>query len=188
MKKCIFYIIVFIVTTNSTIFSQNKYAVLIIGDEATNEQGQMRQLNTNGNENLVFSPWGYGDEKWDAPRPCFWYDAVRMYKALLQVGYTDENIFLLFGRGFDYETTTFPMAHYYDPEPNITDFPARVQDVENIFEWLKVGNMSLGIPALTDDDFLFVWTFGHGGYEDLNNNGLCDEDDEVFICLMDENF
>ena len=118
----------------------------------------------------------------------FWFDAVIMYNALLDVGYTDDNIFLLFGRGYDYEPSSYPIALEYDPDPNITDYPARVVDVENIFEWLRDGNPSQGIPALTDDDFLFVWTFDHGGFEDLNGNWHWDEGEEVFLCLMDANF
>ncbi len=35
---------------------------------------------------------------------------------------------------------------------------------------------------------MFVWTFDHGGYEDLNQSGFWDPGEEVFLCLMDENF
>lgn len=104
-----------------------------------------------------------------------------MYNELKNEGYTDNNIYLLFGRGYDYEPTTFPIAPKYDPEPNIIDYPARVEAVESIFEWLRDSNTTENIPALTEDDFLFVWTYDHGGPGDT-----CPlpHEDSVYLCLM----
>lgn len=187
MKKSIICIFILSVVCNYA-FSQEKYAVLIIGDEASMEEGKTRTLNDPNNENLVFSPYGEGSGKWYNPMEEFWFDAVIMYNALLDEGYTDDNIFLLFGKGYDYEPSTYPIAPKYNPSPNITDYPARVDDVENIFEWLRFGNASQGIPAITNDDFLFVWTFGHGGFKDLNGNNQWDEGEEVLICLIDDLF
>ena len=117
---------------------------------------------------------------------CFWTDTVILYTELIKEGYQADNIFVLFGRGYDFELDILPVQ--YDPEPNITDYPARVEDVENIFAWLRDGNSEENIPALTDSDFLFVWTFGHGGFDDLDNDEVWDPGEEIFLCLMDENF
>ena len=125
---------------STMLFGAEKYAVLIIGDEASNEEGTTRTLNNQGNENLIFNPYGEDDERWWISMPEFWYDTVILYNELIDEGYTDENIFILFGRGYDYEPETWPIAPKYDPEPNITDYPARVEDVENIFAWLRDEN------------------------------------------------
>ena len=169
LKTCLYLIIIGVLLFSINLYAE-KYAVLIIGDEASNEEGTTRTLDTQGNIDLTFTPYGEEGERWYAPMPEFWYDTVIIYDELIDEGYTDENIFILFGRGDDYEPATWSIAPKYNPEPNITDYPARVEDVENIFTWLAVGNPDENITALTDDDFLFVWTFDHGGYEDLNQN------------------
>lgn len=125
----------------------------------------------------------------------FWFDAVILYKALRDEGYTDDHIFLLYGKGNDYVPTDYPIAPKYAFGPNnpdyparITDYPARIQDVQNIFNWLSVGNPSEGITALTDDDFLFVWTFGHGGYHDDDEDNVWEYGEETTIGLIDDDF
>ena len=158
LKKCLCIIIIFVLFFSINLYAE-KYAVLIIGDEASSEEGTTRTLDNQGNENLIFNLYGEGDERWWLPMPEFWYDTVILYNELIDEGYTDENIFILFGRGYDYEPETWPIAPKYDPEPNITDYPARVEDVENIFTWLRDGNPEENITALTDNNFLFVWTF-----------------------------
>ena len=88
-----------------------KYAVLIIGDEASFEEGAIRTLDNQGNENLVFDPYGESDERWYSPMPEFWYDTVILYDQLIDDGFQDENIFILFGRGYDYEPETWTILN-----------------------------------------------------------------------------
>jgi len=185
MKK-IEIMILFICIIINIYLHAEKYAVLIIGDEATGIEEGIRTLDNQGNESLFFVPFGEDDERWSYPMICFWTDTVILYNELINEGYQAENIFVLFGRGYDFELYTLPPQ--YDPEPNITDYPARVEDVENIFTLMRDGNSEENIPALTDSDFLFVWTFGHGGFEDLDDDEVWDPGEEVFLCLMDDEF
>jgi hypothetical protein len=93
MKKSIIYIFMLGIFFNCAI-AQEKYAILIIGDEASKEEGTIRTLNNQGNENLIFIPYGEGEEKWYIPMEEFWFDAVILYNALLDDGYSDDSIFL----------------------------------------------------------------------------------------------
>lgn len=80
-------------------------------------------------------------------------------------GWKNDNIHILFGEGNEWD----------DPNGNqrynalatygllgIVDYSAYRQDVDSIFTWLKEGNPALGIPQMTEEDFLFVWTYSHG--------------------------
>ncbi len=89
----------------------------------------------------------------------FWNDTVWMYKTLLAAGYTEENIYVLYGWGADYAS----------PNPNyqhagkVTDFSATVGWVNQVLAGLKNGNPSIGVEKLTANDSLFIWVFDHGG-------------------------
>ncbi|MBC8204511.1 MAG: hypothetical protein H8E87_03240 [FCB group bacterium] len=102
---------------------------------------------------------------------CFWNDTFLMWEALFQAGWNDENIFVLFGEGVDwvdplYDNERYIAEELYYIDPwfidHITDYSAYLADVENIFTWLAEGNPAQGITQMTEDDFLFVWTFDHG--------------------------
>jgi len=103
----------------------------------------------------------WGDPTDPGPYDEFWSDTFLMWETLWQYGWKDENIFVLFGNGIDWnslnQTNPRYFANQYE-EPwgitSITDEPAYYQDVVDIFTYLD------GI--MTDDDFLFVWTFDHG--------------------------
>jgi hypothetical protein len=43
-------------------------------------------------------------------------------------------------------------------------------NVQNIFSWLRYGNPSENIPQMTSNDVLVIWTFGHGWWDNVNNN------------------
>ena len=101
----------------------------------------------------------------------FWLDNVIMYQTLIEYGYAPENIYVLYGNGAD--ETGFPCDWYLE---TMVDFPAYQQDVRNIFTWMKDGNPSLGIPQVTPNDFIYLYTFDHGG-----SNGECN----AALCLMD---
>ncbi|OPZ63823.1 MAG: Peptidase C13 family protein [Firmicutes bacterium ADurb.Bin506] len=100
----------------------------------------------------------------------FWNDTVWMYKTLLAAGYSQDNIYALYGWGSDYAS----------PNPNyqhagqVTDFPATTQWVDKVLSGMKDGDSSLGIDKLTQNDSLFIWVFDHGG-----------GGDEAYFCLTD---
>jgi len=112
------------------LFQPQKYAVLICGDLAENFWGE-----------------------------CFWNDTVWMFKTLLNNGWTEANIFVLYGDGEDYASAN-PKYRY---PGTVTDFPATRAWVIKVFEGLASGDAANGIPAMRNQDSLFVWTFDHGG-------------------------
>lgn len=96
---------------------------------------------------------------------------------------------MLYGNGSDYSSSN---ARYIPPIEvgNITDYGAYTEDVDSIFTWLADGNISEGIPQLTSEDNLFIWTFDHGGSSGNNNStlGLMDGSitDTDFANLVDQ--
>lgn len=91
----------------------------------------------------------------------YWYDLVLMYNMLVEKGFTHDHIYVLYGLGTDFASTH---ADYQNPYPSpITDYAVSRANIQNIFNWLATGNAAEGIPALTNNDFLFVWWMGHGG-------------------------
>lgn len=122
-------------------FSQNYYAVLITGDTPYLEAEGPK--NWNGGPNG--DDWEYNE---------FWFDTYLMWELLYDNGFSNDNIFVLYGYGND----------WIDPEDNprynsllrhdiryITDYSAYISDVENIFNWLANGNPGQGIPQLTEE-------------------------------------
>ena len=58
-KKCLCIVIISVLFFSINLYAE-KYAVLIIGDEASYEEGTTRTLDNQGNENLIFNPYGEG--------------------------------------------------------------------------------------------------------------------------------
>lgn len=94
----------------------------------------------------------------------YWYDLFLMYRMLIENGFTHDNIYVLYGEGADFNSAhpEYNTAAQFPGVAQITDYPNHEHDVQNIFSWLAAGNATEGIPALTDNDFLFVWWMGHG--------------------------
>lgn len=101
----------------------------------------------------------------------FWSDPVQMFRLLLEFGYAEDNIHVLYGEGHD--ETTFACEYYRE---QMVDWAAYKQDVRNIFTWMKDGNAGEGVARVTADDFVFLFTFDHG-----SGNAAC----EAQLCLMD---
>ncbi|MCK5840324.1 MAG: hypothetical protein KAG99_10775 [Bacteroidales bacterium] len=155
--------------------AQEKYAVLITGDYAISDIPLEEQWNQ-----------GQGKDE-NGYFPEFWYDTYLMWEMLVKdpeqggFGYTDENVFVLFANGEDFyfenmwerynADISYPV--YYP----ITDYSATYSNVEAVFTGLATGTG--GFPQITEDDFLFVWTFDHGGPLELVPG-------PVYIQLMDE--
>ncbi len=112
----------------------------------------------------------------------FWYDTYLMWEMLVfEEGYSDENVYILFADGIDFtfEGMDDRYSAYTSGYDHITDYYASKANLENVFEGLATG--SNGFPQLTEDDFLFVWTFGHGYTMDASG-------DFSFLYLMNPDF
>ncbi|HEX3030333.1 MAG TPA: C13 family peptidase, partial [Clostridia bacterium] len=123
----------------------------------------------------------------------FWNDLVLMWKALLDVGYRDENIFVVYGDGNDFDD---PARPYYSfkrfkllngsKRRKLTDFRADIESISYLFNSLTQNlkpskSQPDRIPdvlsrriinKLSSKDTLFVWTFDHGD-KDGANSSLC---------------
>lgn len=147
------------VSLSATSFAQQKYAVLITGDYAGMSYSVPLSDQWNGGQGK--STYGFDE---------FWNDTFLMWEMLQTKGYFPENIFVLFAVGQDYPSTVPSYAPRYKPaEPNtiVTDYSASIANVTNVFNGLRYGTG--GFPQITNDDFLFVWTFDHGGVSGGNS-------------------
>lgn len=148
MKKIIYFVLV-LCFTNIFSFAQEKYAVLIIGD-----------CTDRGNHVPPTDKWNGGQYEPPQGPNRFWNDTYLMWEMLQAKGFNRENIFVLFNDGVD----CHPENPRYRPPTNVTVVNGRadLSNVTNIFEGLRYGTN--GMPVVTEDDFLFVWVFDHGGY------------------------
>ncbi|UCE74851.1 MAG: hypothetical protein JSV56_03890 [Methanomassiliicoccales archaeon] len=139
-----------------------KFAVLICGDVA--DYGLP--------EAGISYTYSYGYDE-------FWNDIVLMYWILLENGFHDDNIIILYGDGVDYDGNRYDPD--YDPTSQITDFAATYDNVEMVFYGLAFGGVP-GVPQMDGDDFLFVFTFDHGGliWDDTIGDWVST------LCLMDK--
>ena len=119
----------------------------------------------------------------------FWNDTFLMYEILIDNGFAPENTFVLYYNGTDY---TSPNPRYQPGSPEnshitgpITDYAATIANVTMVFNGLASGDPAHGIPQMSSDDFLFVWTFGHGGFEDMNGNWQHDPEEPTYLPLAD---
>ncbi|MBP7148883.1 MAG: proprotein convertase P-domain-containing protein [Acidobacteria bacterium] len=100
----------------------------------------------------------------------FWTDNVSMFRILLEYGYLEQNIHVLYGEGHD--ESTWHCTYYRE---NMVDFAAYHQDVRNVFTWMRDGNATHNIARVTDQDFIYLFTFDHGSGSNCNSS----------LCLMD---
>lgn len=150
MKKTILLavLIAFAVSTNA----QEKYAILICGDSPSEQP----VLVTGG------AGWGNpGDYSWNE----FWNDTFLMWEMLVyEKGYDDNNVYVLYYDGNDYFNINQDARYIVNPPYlQITDHSASKANVEMVFDGLATGTYPF--PLVTEDDFLFVWTFGHGNVD-----------------------
>ena len=155
------------------IFSQEKYAVIITGDYADLE-GSWATANGEGR---------YAMEE-------FWNDTYLMWETLIFKGYDNDNIFVLFANNVDYYHDNNDIR--YKPQleydsiigefEQITDYKASKENVLMVLTGMADG-LNPDIPQLTEDDFLYVYTFGHGYHAVSEPSGT--EIARTFLCLMD---
>lgn len=147
------------------------YAVIITGDDpALSAQGDKTWNGGAGDPN------GYDE---------FWNDTFLMWETLFTFGWRDENIYVLYANGEDtifnnprYQPETYAL---WDIE-HITDDSAYVNDVEDVFNDLAA--------TMTDEDYLFVFTFDHGGSAGNNVSSILLMDGQMwdyeFADLVDQ--
>ncbi|MBN1183361.1 MAG: right-handed parallel beta-helix repeat-containing protein [Bacteroidales bacterium] len=130
-----------------------KYALLITGTDS----GEL----SDGVEHWCTANYATSGTKMEE----FWYDTYLMWEMLYnQMKYSQDNIFTFYSDG-DEE------GGDYD-HPNLAINGAATKN--NIMTALDgFANGTDGYPQLTNDDFLFIWTFSHGNYgyaeSDLEN-------------------
>ncbi|MCF8308939.1 MAG: hypothetical protein K9I68_08025, partial [Bacteroidales bacterium] len=172
LKALLLVLIVFGI--NQFAQSQEKYAVLITGDYA-------------GKSNSSLDEWNNGQGKGTYGFDEFWNNTFLMWEMLQEKGYSPDNIVVLFAGGEDFSETNPNIADRYKPDPGetVTDYSASISNVNQVFNGLQNGTG--GFPKVTEDDFLFVWTFDHGGWDGENATlGLIDGvmTDEEFAALV----
>ena len=153
-KKQLVAALVAIFATVGVINAQQKYAVIITGDNnAVNVPADDQW-----NEGQGMGTYGYDE---------FWNDSYLFWEMLYtEKGYTDENIFVYYDDGND---LTFPLqAERYNAFLtygfNVTDEAATKANVEYLFNTI--------LPSIiTQDDFLYVWVMSHGGNTQGDNDG-----------------
>ena len=167
-------LIVLVIPIFIGIVNAENYAVLITGAHPDSTDGE--NLSWNGGN---ADPGGFDE---------FWNDTFLMWEMLFCSGWDDEKIFVLFANGDDmeYVNPRYVASERYNIPPwninHITDDSAYLQDVEDVFNHLDT--------TMTDDDFLFVWTFGHGSNGDPTGLVLMDGilRIEDFDILMPDNY
>jgi hypothetical protein len=97
------------------------------------------------------------DDSW----PEFWHDEFLMWETLYTLGFKDENIFVFYEDGDD----VTGLAERYDSYENygieaIVDYDANRSTILDILKLLSYGSPIDDIPEITENDFLFIWTFG----------------------------
>ncbi|OOP56765.1 MAG: hypothetical protein AYP45_07030 [Candidatus Brocadia carolinensis] len=95
----------------------------------------------------------------------YWNDLVLQYNMLIENGFPEDQICVLYDKGQDYN----PIAGH-----SITDLPVSIANIESVFKALGgIGTNTACVKrALTDEDLLYVWWMGHGSlnYDEL---GTC---------------
>ncbi len=145
-KKQLVAVLMAVIATIGVLNAQQKYAVIITGDnDAVNVPVADQWNNGQG-----MGTYGYDE---------FWNDTYLMWEMLyLKKGYTDENIFVLYDDGNDLyfleQDDRYNALETYNF--NITDQASTMSNVQTLFKTT--------LPSLiTENDYLFVWVMSHGG-------------------------
>ena len=94
----------------------------------------------------------------------WWYDLVDQYKMLLDNGFSESNIYVLYGNGTDFASSHKEYNTDSLYSHSITDLATNRANIQSIFQDT--------LPSKIDsDDFLYVWWMGHGSG---SGTGSCD--------------
>ena len=147
IRKIIFLSLILVIC--KTGISQEKYAIIINGYSPFDE-GKYASSGDTSDPKLIYYE--------------FWNDIYLMWETLLNKGYSDQNIYVHYSEGIDH-TEEYPdyQRRYFPAKNNytyMTDYNAYKAHVDNVLSGLANG--SNGFPKIQEDDFLFVYIFGHG--------------------------
>lgn len=149
--------------------SQEKYAVLICGEPAHTSSWV--------DESLSDYTGTTGFYHWTE----FWTEIYNTWEMLILpineggMGFDNDKVYVLYADGIDFSIVASDwISNKYNPQIShpmivpppsgmITDYSATVENVELVLNGLATGQDDF--PQLIQDDFLFVWTFGHGHKE-----------------------
>lgn len=85
----------------------------------------------------------------------WWYDLFLQYQALRDNGFDDENIYILYGDGNDFNTIHNDYNANVQYGHTITDMAVNKANIQSIFNTLS--------SEVGSRDHLYVWWMGHGG-------------------------
>jgi len=152
MKTMRVILVMAAISLTCTLYAQKRVAVLIVGDYTGSGVPVQNQWN-DGNMG--------GGTVWDE----FWNDTYLLWEYLYSnqltggIGYFNDYIYVYFYNGNNFVSQN---PNYIVPQnTTFTDAAATTGNVEDLFDGLATGTG--GFPQLTSDDFLFIWTMGHGG-------------------------
>lgn len=166
-------VVVLIILSATTLCYANHSAVIITGDTPNSKSTSgvhtwTNHANDNTTETITAISYNYIE---------FWTDTYLMWELLYKnKSWPTDQIYVLYGNGLDYNTSNERYQASHNNQIKITDYSANVADVGNIFTSLTNGNAAQGIPQMTNADFLFCYTFGHG--DQVSGT-------DVLIALMD---
>ena len=121
----------------------------------------------------------------------FWNDTYLMWELAYvkggfperKAGASEDHIHVLYGYGSDFISGSYRYRPSWVSEDinSVTDYSAYYGDVANIFDWLANGHdfEDWYLPAMSNYDELFTWTFNHG--DSATVNGVY----HVYLWLMD---
>lgn len=152
---------IILIAVSMSLLPAEKYAVLITGDYAATPGGDKSN-----------------------PLNEFWNDTFLMWEMLVtKMDYKPENVYVLFADGVDYWKVPGSNIHerytpqHYDDKPGFEFIDEYYQITENAYNdgAATLGNLQQLTGELKDklneEDFLFVWTFDHGGrYEIIDGS------------------
>ncbi|NCA85837.1 MAG: T9SS type A sorting domain-containing protein [Clostridia bacterium] len=160
MKKFVLILMLGFLVGN-VVEAQQKYAVLICGAQVHTSPGD-----ANGMLDYTGTTGFY---HWTE----FWAEIYNTWEMLIKPvdlggkGFLDENVYVLYADGIDFSIPAsdwiadkYNPLTYYAPYAPIVDYSATKANLEMVFNGLATGQGDF--PLLTEDDFLFLWTFGHG--------------------------
>jgi hypothetical protein len=144
MKQTTFISFILMLIWATTLTAQEKYAVLITGDYVAKNIPEDAR-------------WGGSDRS--SPRQEFWNDTYLMWEMLINKGYSQENIIVLFADGVDYPLINPYVPQRYKPQSlgyeHITDYAATRENIELVFKGLA--NNIQSISKIDKKGALTVW-------------------------------
>jgi len=118
----------------------------------------------------------------------YWNDLTWMYDILIENGYSDDDIFVLYADGNTPSATNCnDPVNIYDESPNDVNFNdgrhANIIDFSSTDASLQTVFTTLG-NNMGDTDFLYIWTNDHGS--DVDQNGNPGPANNRYLCLWNQ--